>query len=79
MAIVETLCANPICCNKENVWRSQQFIPKTAIPAGNLLLSFGILTAGATASKVLRIFQNMGLACISLKTLMKHQQVNDIF
>ena len=51
----------------------------TRIPACNLLLSFAILLAGGTATKVLRIFDHMGLACISLKTFFKDQRVRSVF
>ena len=38
--------------------------------------SFGILVAGTSATKVLRVFRHMGLACISLSTFFKHQRVS---
>ena len=79
MAEVRILCANPKCQKRENVWRSQPQMEGTRIPAGNLLLSFAILLAGGTATKVLRIFDHMGLACISLKTFFKHQRVSSVF
>jgi hypothetical protein len=47
----------------------------TKIPAGNFLLSFAILVAGKSATKVLRVFNHMGLKCISLSTFFKHQRV----
>ena len=50
----------------------------TRIPAANLLLSFAILVAGGTATKALRFFSHMGLACISLKTYLKHQRASFI-
>lgn len=39
-------------CNKAKIWKSQPFL-LGKFPAANLLLSFGILCAGASASKVL--------------------------
>ena len=75
MLEVKTVCGNPVCKNKENVWRSQPTMPNTRIFAGNLLLSFGILVAGTSATKVLNVFKHMGLACISLPTFYTHQRV----
>ena len=37
-------------------------------PAGNLLLSFAILMAGASISKVLLIFRHMGISVYSART-----------
>ena len=48
----------------------------TSIPAGNLLLSFGTLTAGTSATKVIRALKHMGMACISLRTYFNHQCVS---
>ena len=33
----------------------------TRIPAGNLLLSFATLVAGASASKIFRVFSHVGM------------------
>ena len=60
---------------KDTTWNSQPLMTGTSISAGNLLLSFGILTAGTSATKVIRALQHMGLACISLRTYFIHQQV----
>ncbi|KAJ7380685.1 hypothetical protein OS493_007052 [Desmophyllum pertusum] len=46
----------------------------TRIPARNFLLCFVILLAGGSASKVIQIFNHMGLACISLSTFFQHQR-----
>lgn len=75
MATVVTSCSNPSCKNKESIWRSQPTMPNSNIAAGNFLLSFAILVAGGSASKVQKIFQHMGLCCISLATFFRHQQV----
>ena len=48
----------------------------TKIYAGNFLVSFAILVAGSSASKVLQVMKHMGLACISLPTYFRHQQVS---
>ena len=37
--------------------------------------AFGILVAGTSATKVLRVFQHMGLKCIALSTYFAHQRV----
>ena len=76
MAKVVTICNNHHCKKKENAWRSQPNVLDTKIPAGNFLLSFAILVAGGSASKVLKNFKHMGLACISLATFFRHQQVS---
>lgn len=76
MVQVETTCSNERCPQKNNIWKSQPVMPGTLISAGNLLLSFAILVAGGTASKVIRIFEHMGLGCISLATFFRHQRVS---
>ena len=53
-------------------------MPETKIYAGNFLLSFAILVAGSSASKVLQVMKHMGFACISLPTYLRHQQVRNI-
>ena len=68
MIEVTTTCANPKCLQKTRVWRSQPDMPGTKIAAGNFLLCFGTLLAGASATKVFNIFRHMGLSCISLAT-----------
>ena len=75
MAEVTSICANPK-CGKTTKWFSQPYMTRTMIPAGNFLLSFGILVVGTSATKVLRVFQHMGLKCISLSTFFKHQRVS---
>jgi hypothetical protein len=75
MAEVTSICANPK-CGKTTKWFSQPYMTGTMIPAGNFLLSFGILVVGTSATKVLRVFQHMGLKCISLSTFFKHQRVS---
>ena len=75
MVVVHTHSGNPDCTQKKSVWHSQPNIEGTKIAAGNFLLSFAILLAGASASKVLRVFSHMEMACISPRTFFKHQQV----
>ena len=43
-------------------------MPGTQIAAGNFLLWFAILMAGGSASKVIHIFQHLGLGCVSLRS-----------
>ena len=43
-------------------------------PLGNVLLSYGILVAGATVKKVLLVLQNMGLCAYSCRTFFRHQR-----
>ena len=75
MICVETHCGNPKCLQRESVWQSQPHIEGTKTAAGNILLSFAILMAGASASKVLRVFSHMGMACHSLRQFYRHQKV----
>ena len=51
-------------------------MPGTKIRAGNFVLCMSILLSGSSASKVLPMFQHMGVACFSLKTFFKHQHVS---
>ena len=60
-------------CNKTKIWKSQPFLLRK-FPAANLLLSFGILCAGASASKVLLVFKHIGLACFSEGHYYYHQR-----
>jgi len=48
------------------------------MPAGNFLLCFSVLLSGASLSKVLQVFKNMGVSCITLKTYFKHQAVSSM-
>jgi len=75
MAVITSTCTNTKCKRKDTVWKSQPNMPGTKIPAGNFLLCMSILLSGSSASKVLQMFQHMGVACISLKTFFKHQSV----
>ena len=77
MVEIASSCANPNCLDKERLWRSQPDMPGTRIPAGNFLLSFAIVVAGASATKIKTVFNHMGLSCISLSTYFSHQKAND--
>ncbi|XP_028416037.1 uncharacterized protein LOC114539599 [Dendronephthya gigantea] len=74
MAQVKVTCSNLKCGKKDTTWNSQPPMTGTSIPAGNLLLSFGILTSGTSATKVTRALKHMGLSCISLRTYFLHQR-----
>lgn len=54
-------------------WRSQPLI-FGKYPAGNMLLSFGVLMAGASISKVLLVMRHMGLCAYSARTFFEHQK-----
>ena len=55
------------------VWNSQSYMPRGKYPAGNVLLSFAVLMAGASISKVLLLFRHLGLCCYSPRTYFSHQ------
>ena len=76
MAVITSTCTNKRCNRKDTVWKSQPNMPGTKIPAGNFLLCMSILLSGSSASKVLQMFQHMGVACFTLKTFFKHQCVS---
>ncbi|XP_065061634.1 uncharacterized protein LOC135688632 [Rhopilema esculentum] len=69
MVEVKTICGNSRCNKRENVWKSQPFFEKTKLPAANLLLTFAVVTAGATWAKIERVFRHMGMARISTSVL----------
>ena len=54
-------------------WRSQPYILGKH-PAGNMLMSFGILLSGCCINKALLMFRHIGLLGISRRTYCKHQQ-----
>ena len=60
-------------CGKDAFcWRSQPLV-FGRYPAGNLLLSFAVLMAGASISKVLLVFRHMGLCAYKGRTYFYHQ------
>ena len=77
MICVQTQCGNPKCSKRDLVWQSQPLLEDTKTAAGNILLSFTILLAGASASKVLRVFSHMGVARHSLRQFYRHQKVSN--
>jgi len=78
MVTVTTTCHNPKCPKKKLIWYSHPYMTDTKIPTGNFILSFAILVAGGSASKVFKIFDHMGLSCIRLSTFFQHQRVNTV-
>ena len=77
MICVETQCGNPKCLKIDFIWQSQPLLEDAKTAAGNILLSFAVLLAGASASKVLRVFSHMGMACHSLRQFYRHQKVSN--
>lgn len=71
MVIVSQHC--PKCGENAFHWRSQPLIFGN-YPAGNILLSFGVLMAGASISKILLVFRHMGLSAYSPRTFFVHQK-----
>ena len=71
MVTVRQNCSK--CGESSFVWISQPLVLGKH-PAGNILLSFAILMAGATAKKVLLVFTHMGLAVYSSRTYFYHQK-----
>ena len=70
MAAVIQTCKK---CKNEFKWRSQPLV-LGSIPAGNLMMSFGILTSGVNISQVFLMFKHMGLAAITIRTFFRHQR-----
>jgi len=62
----------PNCVGKPFTWRSQPFV-LGKYPAGNILLSFSVLMAGASISKILLVFKHMGLSAYEARTYFYHQ------
>lgn len=60
-------------CNYKRQWASQPI--SNRIPLGNLLLSAGILFAGALPTKTLRVLKILNCASISLSTYHTHQNL----
>ena len=69
------LTLNALCntCNQKFTWKSQPDL-LGKFPAGNLLLSFAILCAGASVNKVLLVFRHMGLYAYHQPTYYYHQR-----
>ena len=68
MLTVKSSCST---CGGTHIWKSQPLLGK--FPAGNIL-SFAILTAGASIGKIILVFKHMGLLCYSEATYYYHQR-----
>ena len=60
-------------CNDVFEWKSQPLV-MGKYPAGNVLLSFAALMAGASINKVLLMFRYMGISVFSARTYFRHQR-----
>ena len=68
-----TLVQNcPSCGDSAFKWSSQPLV-LGKYPAGNIVLSFGILMAGASVSKILLVFKHMGMCATRSRTFFIHQ------
>ena len=67
---IETKCS---ACKGVFTWKSQPFL-LGKFPAGNILLSFAVLCAGASIRKVLTVFQHMGVLVYNEPTYYYHQR-----
>ena len=54
-------------CEHSYTWRSQP-LTLGKHPAGNILLSFGSLVAGASISKTIMIFRQIGISVYNIRT-----------
>ena len=72
MATVIQTC-NKCGKNRQFKWRSQPFI-FGRYPAGNIMMSLGILLSGVNISQVLLMFRHMGLSAISPRSYFSHQR-----
>lgn len=70
MLTIVSECSN---CGETDCWKSQPDL-LGRFPAGNLLLSFAVLCAGASIRKVLLVFQHMGLLVYHEPTYYYHQR-----
>lgn len=60
------------CGENAFVWRSQPLL-LGKYPAGNILLSFAILMAGASVSKIFLVFKHMKLCMYNIRSYFIHQ------
>ena len=70
MITIKTTCS---ICQGSYIWQSQPHL-LGRFPAGNLLLSFAILCAGASVYKALLLFKHMGMLVYSQPTYYYHQR-----
>lgn len=69
MISVTAKCHN---CHETKTWKSQPNL--LCFPAGNILLSFGILCAGASVTKVLQVLKHIGVLVYQKPTFYYHQR-----
>ena len=67
------ICVKQLCshCGHKRIWMSQPMIKDT--PAGNVMVSAAILFSGSTPGKILRLMNEMRIACICDSTFYNHQ------
>lgn len=70
MLTIVTKCSN---CLNEYTWSSQPLL-LGKFPAGNILLSFAILSAGASVKKVLLVLQHINILVYNQSTYYYHQK-----
>ena len=70
MLSIVTECSK---CGETYTWKSQPDL-MGRFPAGNLLLSFAVLCAGASIRKVLLVFRHMGVLAFHEPTYYYHQR-----
>ena len=58
-------------CKKTWKWNSQPIVKD--VPAGNLLMSCGILYSGSLPTKTIRVFEIISCYSISSRTFFRHQ------
>lgn len=63
----------PKCGDGAFKWRSQPLI-FGKYPAGNIALSYGILMAGASASKIFLVLKHMNVCATNIRTYFLHQR-----
>ena len=72
MVTVKQDCS--ICGADSFTWKSQPMLFNGRYPAGNILLSFSVLMAGASISRILLVFRHMGLSAYTARTFFYHQK-----
>ena len=70
MTIIKSKCHN---CSRTYTWHSQPLLFRK-FPAGNILLSYAILSAGASVKKVLLVFKHLGLMVYHEPAYYYHQK-----
>ena len=70
MVTVNQSCSR---CTKEYSWKLQPLI-LGKFPAGNITLSFPVLIAGASISKIMLVFRHLCVCVYSTRTFFRHQK-----